>query len=65
MYIICLHLQEQGVCQVVYVNCMSCANSAAIFNKILGEIRGKDTSLSAKEASQQLIKTLTSSGTTM
>ena len=56
------YFQELKKCPIVYVNCMACKNSTSIFNKVLSELNNKPSSLTAKEANQHLVKTLTSEG---
>ena len=47
---------------LVYINCMSLRNSQAIYNSILSDLKGQETSLSAKHAQAELEKRLSAKG---
>lgn len=54
-------MQAEGKYPVIYINCMSFKNSAAIYNRVLSEVEGKDSRRSAKDASAALQKAFTTS----
>lgn len=53
-------LKEEASNPVVYINCMSMRNSQAVYNKILSQLKGRDFSLSCKQAMQELERCLCS-----
>ena len=58
---VCCVSQESRLCQVISANCMSLQNAHAIYNKVLGDLKGRSLCLPARQAARQLETCLSTS----